>query len=89
MMRVAVLFGLTLSSALAGTAATHAHVLEWRLGQSRQYGIGTCAKGPCSHRTDFSRSRPHCHLAGGGFAETRQPCALQPHSKSQNRSQPK
>lgn len=39
-----------------------AHVMPWRDGMPRQTGIGTCAKGPCLKRTDFSPTIPHVHL---------------------------
>lgn len=43
-----------------------AHVIPWRDGVSRQTGFGTCAKGPCLKRTDFSPTVPHVHLAVNG-----------------------
>lgn len=43
-----------------------AHILPWRDGVSRQTGFGTCAKGPCLKRTDFSPTVPHVHLAVNG-----------------------
>lgn len=49
---------------LAGQAS--AHVIPWRDGVSRQTGFGTCAKGPCLRRTDFSPTVPHVHLAING-----------------------
>jgi hypothetical protein len=50
---------------LAATQAS-AHIMPWREGVSRQTGFGTCAKGPCLKRTDFSPSVPHVHLAVNG-----------------------
>jgi hypothetical protein len=50
---------------LAATQAS-AHIMPWREGVSRQTGFGTCAKGPCLKRTDFSKSVPHVHLAVNG-----------------------
>lgn len=49
---------------LAGQAS--AHVIPWRDGVSRLTGFGTCAKGPCLKRTDFSPTVPHIHLANNG-----------------------
>ncbi len=49
---------------VAGQAS--AHVIPWRDGVSRLTGFGTCAKGPCLKRTDFSPSVPHIHLANNG-----------------------
>ncbi len=45
-----------------------AHVLPWRPGESRLKAVGKCAKGPCSRRYDFSKSRPH-HHHGNRIAE--------------------
>lgn len=50
---------------VAATQAS-AHVMPWRDGVSRQTGFGTCAKGPCLRRTDFSPTVPHVHLAING-----------------------
>jgi hypothetical protein len=36
--------------------------IPWRDGDSRQTGFGTCAKGPCLKRYDFSPTVPHVHL---------------------------
>ena len=40
---------------------SQAHTLSWRAGESRTKGIGSCAKGPCMRRADFSPSKPHHH----------------------------
>ena len=42
-----------------------AHTLPWRTGESRMKGFGTCAKGPCMKRYDFSESKPHRHVSPG------------------------
>ncbi len=56
-----------LATALTLTATqASAHVIPWRDGVSRQTGFGTCAKGPCLRRTDFSPTVPHVHLAING-----------------------
>lgn len=56
-----VVAGLVLS---AGQAS--ADVMPWREGVSRLAGIGTCAKGPCLKRYDFSPTVPHVHLVIDG-----------------------
>ena len=38
-----------------------AHVMPWRDGDARMKGFGTCAKGPCMRRYDFSDGKPHHH----------------------------
>lgn len=42
-----------------------AHTMPWRAGESRVKGYGSCAKGPCMKRADFSASRPHRHVGPG------------------------
>lgn len=49
--------GLILFSATTASA----HILPWRAGDSQIKGFGTCAKGPCMKRADFSASKPHHH----------------------------
>lgn len=58
---LAVLAGLTL---LAVQVPSYAHELPWRAGEPRRIPDGSCAKKPCAYRTDWSPSRPHCHVAG-------------------------
>lgn len=57
------------SAALAVAAVSpmaSAHVIPWRDGMPRVTGFGTCAKGPCLKRTDFSPSVPHVHVRSAG-----------------------
>lgn len=56
---------LALALVLAASQAS-AHIIPWRDGVSRQTGFGTCAKGPCLKRTDFSPTVPHVHFAVNG-----------------------
>lgn len=53
--------GLTL---LAAQAPSFAHELPWRAGEARRIPYGSCAKGPCMYLSDWSPTRPHCHVAG-------------------------
>lgn len=58
---------LILASSLFLTATqASARVMPWRDGGWRQTGVGTCAKGPCLRRTDFSPTVPHVRLAING-----------------------
>lgn len=43
------------------TTGANAHVLPWREGESHMKDFGSCAKGPCMRRADFSLSKPHHH----------------------------
>lgn len=52
-------------ASLAFTADAFAHDIPWPRGASRQMGFGSCAKGPCMHRTSFAPSVPHEHVAPG------------------------
>jgi len=45
-------------------AIASADVAPWRAGEPRSVGIGSCAKGPCLRRYDFSPSKPHLHVGG-------------------------
>lgn len=59
---------LRLAAAIAMLAGlgekAEAHVIPWQEGQSRQIGVGHCAKGPCTRRSSFAASRPHRHVGG-------------------------
>lgn len=55
---------LTFAAALAtigGASIAHAHVIPWRDGDARTRSIGSCAKGPCLKRYDYSVGKPHHH----------------------------
>jgi len=55
---------------LTFSMAAEAHVVSWRVGDTRMKGFGHCAKGPCMKRVDWSVSKPHGH-AGGGVKSAR------------------
>lgn len=42
-----------------------AHEAPWRAGESRVIGLGHCAKGACTKRVYWGKTKPHHHLAGG------------------------
>ena len=66
MRRSAIRLATIAASVLFLSGQASAHVMPWREGMSRQTGFGTCAKGPCLKRTDFSPTVPHVHLAVNG-----------------------
>lgn len=45
-------------------ASASAHTIPWRAGETRLKAVGSCAKGPCMKRSDFSPSKPHLHRDG-------------------------
>ena len=60
--RKALLAGCTVAAFIAvAECEAGAHTLPWQTGESRIKGVGTCAKGPCMKRYDFSESEPHHH----------------------------
>lgn len=71
MLRIPTLSVLAGLSLLAVQVPTYAHELPWRAGEPRRIPYGSCAKGPCMYFTDWSPSRPHCHVAGAVVRETK------------------
>lgn len=63
---MAILAGLTL---LVAQSPSYAHELPWRAGEPRRIPYGSCAKGPCMYFSDWSPTRPHCHVAGAVVRE--------------------
>ena len=64
--RVLAVYGCVIASMVLTSVPASAHVKPWRDGVSRLTGYGTCAKGPCLKRIDFSPSVPHVHLTVDG-----------------------
>lgn len=57
------ILGLTIMAGLCAVSVAEAHILPWPAGEQRVKGVGSCAKGPCTKRVDWSATQPHHHHA--------------------------